>query len=46
MGDDPPAHRVHAVGMPIEEELERAPVTVDGAGDEDAVVLVTQPSPR
>ena len=46
MGDDAATHRVDAVGVAVEEHLERPPVAVDGAGDESAVVVVTQPSPR
>src|SRR6478735_8147511 len=46
MRDDAAAHRVDAIGVTVEEDLERAAVATDGPGDERAVVLVTQPSPR
>ena len=37
MGDDATTHRVDAVGVPVEEDLECPAVTVDGVGDEGAI---------
>ena len=42
MGDDATAHAVDAVGVTVEQHLERAPVAVRRACGEDGVALVTQ----